>query len=229
MRQRILMNEQDGSPGGGAAAVPPAQLPATPAVAQPTLTIEDIKSTITNQFTELSNGFFANLRKTGALKTEKPTAQPAAEAAPGITAADVDMRIARAEALTTLKVQHGISDGAFARMKAAMAAENPADPVTWAISYASDMGLTKAPPAQPAAPAATVPATPAVPVPAAAPAAPSAHALPTANGMLDLFSMTRAQHVALGPKGVRDALEKAWAIGNQMSGAPERPKPPGQR
>jgi len=64
------------------------------------------------------------------------------------------------------------------------------------------------------------------PAPAAAPAAPSAHALPTANGVVDLFNLTDPQIQSLGPQGVRENLEKLWALGHQASGAPPRPVPP---
>ncbi len=78
---------------------------------------------------------------------------------------------------------------------------------------------------QPAAQAAP-PTTPEAPRPAMAPSAPAGNALPTQNGVIDLFSLTPEQLRSLGPQGVRGELEKLWKIGSQLSGAPARPKVP---
>ncbi len=104
---------------------------------------------------------------------------------------------------------------------------------TWIAEAVTQFGFQSAPapatpPASSATPSAPSTTTPAAPPPAA-PAAPSPHSLPTANGVVDLFNLTPAQLRELGPQGVRKNLEQLWAIGNQMSGAPERPKPPSQR
>ncbi len=80
---RILMNEADASPGGGGVAP---QTPAEPA-AQPgqgpeVVTLDQIKSLVTAAITESQNGIFANLRKAGVFKPDKPTpTTPAAAAA----------------------------------------------------------------------------------------------------------------------------------------------------
>ncbi len=102
----------------------------------------------------------------------------------------------------------------------------------WLGETVTQLGIKPAP--APTAPASSAtPSAPATPAPAspppAAPAAPSPHSLPTANGVVDLFNLTPAQLRELGPQGVRKHLDQLWAIGNQMSGAPERPKPPSQR
>ncbi len=65
--------------------------------------------------------------------------------------------------------------------------------------------------------------------PAAAPSAPTATSLPTQNGIVDLFALSPVQLRQLGPDGVRENLERLWKIGNQLSGAPTRPKVPSQR
>lgn len=141
-----------------------------------------------------------------------------------MSAEDVQTLLSRDRAFTRATATANLNDRQMARMEAALKAENPSDVAAWSAAYIEDLGIVKQV-TQPAAPAATATTTEA-PRPAAAPAAPSAHTLPTAMGVPDLFSMTPAQHAALGPQGVRSALEQLWKIGNQMSGAPERPKPP---
>lgn len=117
----------------------------------------------------------------------------------------------------------GLKPAQAARLEETVRAVNPADIAAYCKSYRDDMGFdTAAVPAQPA-----VATTPEVrPAPAAAPAAPSAHTLPTAHGVTDLFSLTPAQIQAQTPASARKALEELWKIGNQMSGAPDRPKVP---
>jgi hypothetical protein len=81
------------------------------------------------------------------------------------------------------------------------------------------------------------PATPVAPqtapepqrAPAAAPSAPAGNALPTQNGVIDIFNLTKEQANSLGPQGMRAELEKLWKIGSQLSGAPQRPKVPGRQ
>jgi len=67
---------------------------------------------------------------------------------------------------------------------------------------------------------------------AAAPSAPAGNSLPTQNGIVDIFALAqndRAALNAMGPEGVKVVLEKLWAIGNQLNGAPARPKVPSSR
>jgi hypothetical protein len=145
---------------------------------------------------------------------QKPTPAPA----------DVDVhaeliemkhRLAYEKRTAKLELEDSKSDALFKIYKA--------DPQGFDEAVAL-FGLKNPTPAAPAAPTATT--TEQRPAPAAAPSAPVANALPTANGLPDLFAMTPAQHQALGPAKVREALEAAWKIGNQMSGAPQRRKAP---
>ena len=165
--------------------------------------------------------------------TPAPTARPAATppaATPesSMTVTEFHQQIARTRAFERVTAPAGLTDRQVERMEAALRAENPADVSQWSRDYLADMALGK-----PAT--ATTPPAPATPnattteqrtAPAAAPSAPVANALPTANGLPDLFAMTPSQHQALGPAKVREALEAAWKIGNQMSGAPQRRKAP---
>lgn len=150
--------------------------------------------------------------------------KPSAKSDGSMSAEDVQALLSRDRAFTRATATANLNDRQLTRMEAALKADNPPDVAAWSAAYIEDLGLVK--PATPtAAPAATA-ATLEAPKPAAAPAAPSVNALPTAHGLPDLFAMTPAQHAALGPQGIRSALEQLWKIGNQMSGAPERPKPP---
>ena len=84
--------------------------------------------------------------------------------------------------------------------------------------------------AQPAPAAAQAPAPEAPrPPPAMAPSAPTGHSLPTQNGVVDLFSLSRDQLKSLTPAGVRKNLELLEDIANQAAGMPRKPKPPSSR
>jgi hypothetical protein len=70
-------------------------------------------------------------------------------------------------------------------------------------------------------------ATPAEPAkaPPAAPAAP-AKVAPTNGGVVDLFNLSPDQIQRMGPHGLRAEFEKITSIGQQLAGAPQRPKAP---
>lgn len=125
-------------------------------------------------------------------------------------------------------LRHNVPDDAAEDLFELYKAQKPSSVSEWMEAKVSRFGL-KQPAQAPAATAATTATAtdPAKASPAAAPAAPSAHALPTTHGgIVDLFNLNRPQLQALGPQGVRENLEKLWKIGNQMSGMPQRPKPP---
>lgn len=239
--KRILMTEEGSSPGGGAVVPASTSVPTQGAPSAPTVPADQIKGLIAEAFGELRNGLFADLRKAGALGKEKaPVENPAPPAtqqtsgaaapSPGLSMADVKGEIERASIAGELAGKHGLTPTQAGHMKNALSGiSDPAAYRAAADSYLTDMGLAKAPTAAPAAPAATTAAVASTtaPAPAAAPAAPTAHTLPTANGVVDIFQPGVAQ--TLGPAGLREHLEKLWAMGNQMQGAPTRPKPPSQR
>lgn len=233
--KRILMNEVDSSPGGGGVPAPasPAATAGT-ATPPPAPSATDITSAVAAQLAEFKNGFFADLRKAGALKQEKTEAPPTAQAANtgSPTTADVEGMLARERVIARAEAKHNLTDAQVKWMKSALAGVPAEGFAAAADSYMAEQGLVKAPaptpPATATQTATTAPVAPTAP-PAAAPSAPSAHALPTANGLPDLFNMTPAQHQALGPEGIKETLQRLWSIGNQASGAPARPKPPSQR
>lgn len=167
----FLMNEEGASPGGGAAPVPPASAPASGATATqapaPSLTADDVKGMLS----EFRNGLFADLRKTGALKGEKPAeSTPAQASAPAATApsmADLERTIEIKFAVNQMRSDHGLSEAAATHLKAYLSNSKPDDVYSAAKSFLGDLGLVKAP-TQP------VPATAAVTPPAqAAPSQPA--------------------------------------------------------
>lgn len=206
----------------------PATPPATVVAPAKTFTQEELNSIVQKRLDEDRRA-----RPAAAKPTPAPAAPVKAEPPPagGLTLEDVTRAVATARVLERAATSAGLNERQAQRMEDAMRAANPSDVPAWTKEYLDDMGLGK-PPAPPAAATATPPATAATTTtvataPAAAPAAPTAHALPTTQGVTDIFQPGVA--AALGPDGVRAALEKLWAIGNQMQGAPQRPKPPAQR
>jgi hypothetical protein len=173
---RILMNEADASPGGGA----PASTPPTPdaqakePAAAPAITLEAIAELLERQ----KNSVEANTRRMieGALGKKKGGNSPAPDkdAAPGAAPTQpqtVDMR-----AFDRATRRLDLSDSALARMERAYAAEAPDDAAEWVKSYVEDLGIksvSEKPAVTPSGPA-TATATPAAP-PAAATPAPSTH------------------------------------------------------
>lgn len=241
--KRILMNEEGASPGGGAQQPPaPAQVPTQGAPAPASIPVDQARAVFGEMLGEFRNGLFADLRKAGAFKQDKSSAEPAApaptvqptnapSASPGFTAADAEAMIERATIIGELVAKNDLSPAQAGHMKAALGGVSVAEFRTKAQSYLTDMGLVKAT----TSPATATPnATPAqapasAPAPAAAPSAPTGFGLPMQNGIVDIFQATDAQRAALGPAGIRKALEELTRIGNQVAGMPTRPKPPSQR
>lgn len=95
-------------------------------------------------------------------------------------------------------------------------------------SVISALGIKAHQPAAPAASIATQPEAPR-PAPAAAPSAPTSANLPMQNGQVDIFSMTPAQHRAMGPEWMKQQLSTLWRIGEDAQGKPQKPKLPSQR
>lgn len=151
--KRIYMNEADGSPGNGAPAAPPApaEPPAPPAAPAPTpaVTVDQVKSLMTEMLGGFKNEFFANARKAGLLKKEEtppptPPASPAAAAPTAISLADVESMLERERVITRVATEHKLSDAQVKRMKSMIAAEKPEDVGGWVSAFVTDMGLVKA-------------------------------------------------------------------------------------
>ena len=176
------MNEADSSPGNGApvaqAAPTEPQAQAAPGVDLSQLVAQlapALASTIDEKLSAQENRIFANLRKAGALKQDKPVEHPAptpqsqqAPGAPtpaqstGLSMADVEALLERERVIATRAAQHGLSDAQTRRLKSALASVEAGSYATEADAYLADMGLVKTAPA-PQAIATQTQATPAKP------------------------------------------------------------------
>lgn len=160
----IPRNEEGASPGGGA---PQPAAPASPAANQGATaapSIEElvskisaaVSSNVDQKMADFKNAVFADLRRSGALKSDKPSPTapapaptpveaPAAPSAPGgMTAAEVQTLMARERAFTRAVASASLTDRQLARMEETYRAVNPPDPAEWARGYLEDMGIGKA-------------------------------------------------------------------------------------
>ncbi len=171
------MNEADASPGGGAVTVAPAEPTAAPTA--PSLDVDSLMSRLSGVIDEKlaahKNSTFAELRKAGAFKQDKPQGEPSTAAsqptqsAPavvqaGLSMADVEALLERKGTVASRAAKYGLSDAQTKRFEAAMSGVPRESLPSEADAYLADMGLAKAPPqpaTQPAAQAA--PAQPAKP------------------------------------------------------------------
>ena len=230
--KRILQNEEGASPGGGAPQTPaPAVVPTQGAATPASIPIDQVKAVVGEMLGEFRNGFFADLRKSGALGKEKPATEAPTTTAPiapvGVSMADVQALLAKESVATTLAVKNGLTSTQAAHMKSALANVSADQYEAAGTTWLTELGLVKAtaPPAPATTAATAAPTTP----PAAAPSAPTGHGLPTEGGVLNVFSLTPQQIKEVGPAGIRAALEKLQTVGNSLAGMPTRPKPPNQR
>lgn len=157
---KAFMNEEDGSPGGGAAPPVPAEQPADNAApASPGVTVDQVKGLMTEMLGGFKNAFFADLRKAGMLGKEKasepapapvapthPTPSAPAVAQAGMVSMDeVQLLLARRDVVASRAQKYGLNEGQVRRFEAAMSGV-PRDRLTdEAEAYLSDMGLAKAP------------------------------------------------------------------------------------
>lgn len=176
--KRILMNEEDGSPGGGSA---PPSAPASPSAsngatppAEPAVPVSQLKAVIGEVFGELRNGLFADLRKAGALGKDKTVEQPnsppspplqpspaAAPASSGLSAEVVQAMIVQERVFARAEAEHKLTDGQIEWMRSALKGV-PADELpTKANAFLRSMGIVKgASEPSPATTTATVPVQP---------------------------------------------------------------------
>lgn len=156
---KFLMNETDGSPGGGSPPPTPAD-PAAPkpeSVAPQPLTLDQVNAAVAKQLETFQNGFFANARKAGLLpkeKTPEPTPTPPKDAPPaGLSMADVEALLERNTVITARATKHGLTDAQVARLKAGTASAPLESFAAEVDSFLADMGLAKSATTQQAAPA----------------------------------------------------------------------------
>lgn len=165
---RILRNEEGGSPGGGTAPpappTPPSD-PGTPAPAAPVIPVDALKSAVAEALTgalpKLRDGIFADLRKSGALRKDPESPPPAAApASTGLSAADVEAMLERERVITARATKHNLGDAAVRRLKASLTGVSPENFATEADSFLADLGLVKAPTAATPAPTPAQPSNP---------------------------------------------------------------------
>lgn len=171
---KFFMNEEGASPGGGAALPPPAEPTAAPTA--PAIDVDALVTRLTGvideKITASQNATFANLRKAGVLKQDKPSdptpTQPTpsapAVAQAGLSQADLDARFELERVVASREGKHGLNEAQSKRLRIALSGVARESLAAEADSYLSDMGLVKAaaPPAPAPQPAsqATTPAKP---------------------------------------------------------------------
>lgn len=158
------MNEEGSSPGGGAP--PPAEVPAANQGAPAAVpAASEILSAVAQQLADFKNGFFADLRKAGALKSDKPAAPAPAPVpveapqpvATGMTHAEFQAQMARERAITRALASANLAPEQEQFVEQTLRAVNPPDPIEWATNFLKATGLGQKPtpqaPAQAPAPA----------------------------------------------------------------------------
>jgi hypothetical protein len=163
MRNRLfkmLMNKEGASPGGGAAPPSPGQPPAEPG-APPTsvVPLDQVKGLVDQAVERTRNGIFADLRKAGVFKDDKPAGggehgaggdkPPAPGSTQSLDPTQLNALLERRDTFTRVATKAQLTDPQFARMRAAFQSENPSDVTAWSSSYLTDMGLVKDPTAPP--------------------------------------------------------------------------------
>jgi len=157
VQRPILMNEEGGSPGGGAPAPAPVATPAEPqAQGEAPVTMSALKGLLSGFKTELEsgikNGIHADLRRAGIYDKANPSPtapapKPVAAELPGVaqsggmTAGEVQQLLARERAFERTVAPAALNDRQRARMDESYQAVNPSDPAEWARGYLADMGI----------------------------------------------------------------------------------------
>jgi len=163
--KRIYMNEADSGSGNGASPAPaaPAEPTAAPTapVFDPDALVARLVGVLDEKLAAHKNSTFAELRKAGAFKQDKPADVPPVQPTPsapvaaqaGLTQADVDARLeARLElerVVAARTAKYDLSESAAKRLRSSLANAAPGTLASEADSYLSDLGLAKAAPAQP--------------------------------------------------------------------------------
>lgn len=140
MKQRILMQEADASPGSGAPAPAPTEAPAQGAAPAPAIDVNAI-------VTQVRDSMFAELRRSGVLGKEKPKAKTSDEPPTPVNYRALDRAVARHPHAQKL------NDAAYTRLERAYAAESPEDAGQWLKDYFEGMGVAETSPPAPAKPA----------------------------------------------------------------------------
>ena len=191
---RILRNQEGGSPGGGAEppapAAPTAQTQGTQQAAP--LDIANVVKDVVGEalaaaMPKLRDGIFADLRRDGAFKKGKDEPAQTASPAPAgsLSMADVEAMLERERVITARATRHDLSDAQIRRMKAALSGVEASQFASEADAFLNDLGLAKA--SQPATATTTATQTAQAPAVPSAPAQPpiSDKGSPAPGGVLD--------------------------------------------
>lgn len=148
MKQRILMNAADASPGGGPAtssnstpapAPNPSPTPQAQGDGQP-LTLDGVKPVLMQLVRDALN---ADARRSGSGKQPQPKPKNNGASAPTFDGAryrELDRAVTRAGMAETL------SGTAYRRLERAFADENPEDAESWVADYFAGLGVAKSKP-----------------------------------------------------------------------------------
>ena len=207
-----------------------------------------MQATVTQQLADFKNGVFADLRKTGVLKSEKPAPSPTAPApapvpveapaAPspvsGMTAAEVQTMMARQRAFDRAVTAAGLSDEQIATVEGVFQAVNPQEPAAWLAGFIKTMGLGKGsapPPTQPEPPKAP-PAAPAAATPSFSDKGPAATSMsrdPIAILQHNPLQATRDDYARLVAMQGPDKALETWRNHSMAFLQRTRVRPDGRR
>lgn len=153
---RILRNQEDSSPGSGATVTPaPTPAPApSGAAATPPVPVDALKEVLGPVLSEFRNGIFADLRKAGAFKPDKPVEHPnptptpqqapgAPNAAAGLSVADVEAMLERERVITARATKYELTDAQIRRMKSALSGVAADQFAIEADAFLNDLGLVR--------------------------------------------------------------------------------------
>lgn len=179
VQRPILMNEEGGSPGGGAPApvAVATEAPAQGAASSGVVTMDALKSVITEAMTSVRNGIHADLRKAGVYDTKPIKAPTPVDASPTPVApsasphpVDVQQLLARESAFVRAVAPAGLSDEQYAVVEETYRAVNPPDPRAWAAGFLKAMGIgNKTAPPSTVTPTINTAPAPGQPIPAVTP------------------------------------------------------------
>lgn len=158
--KRIYMNEADASPGNGAAAASPVTAEPTAVPTAPAFDAEALITRFASVVDEriaasearTKNATFAELRKGGHLKQDKPSdSTPPSQPTPsapvaaqaGLSMADVEALLERKGVVSSRAAKHGLTEAQVRRLEAAMSSVPRGSLASEADSFLSDLGLVK--------------------------------------------------------------------------------------
>lgn len=223
MFKRILMNAADQSPGNGAPAAPPSDVPANAPAPQAqgapsaTISVDDFKlmKTTLEDLAKSVNSLHAADRR--AREGKQPAADDKAKSTTNPTADDPSSLLALRDAFDDSTSEMKLTKGQRSLLREAVMGKrpHPSDVDGFVTDYVSRAGWMAAPASNPAAPVAAQPAAPAQPsnaIPASSRGAPPAPQVPLEE--MNPWTMSETDRDAfIKQKGIKVYLEKARQFG----------------